>query len=124
MMKTNQWHFARPKLAQAFIQSFELGLSSARGLFARRRMGKTEFLKKDFIPAAEKAGYVVVYTNLWELEIDPATALVSEFYKMVEPKGFKKIWDKLNKPVNFKKFKASGKIPGLVEGSVEADLLD
>lgn len=123
-MIRNDWHYARPELAKKYLDLFALGLTSARGLFARRRMGKTEFLKKDFIPAAEKAGYVVVYTNLWELEIDPATALVSEFYKMVEPKGFKKIWDKLNKPINFKKVKASGKIPGIAEGSVEADLLD
>ncbi|HFD8252101.1 TPA: hypothetical protein ACMWW0_003241 [Legionella pneumophila] len=87
-------------------------------------MGKTEFLKRDFIPAAEKAGYIVVYTNLWELEIDPATALVSEFYKMIEPKGFARLWSNLNKPINIKNFKASGKIPGLGEGSLEADLSD
>ncbi|HHF7367254.1 TPA: hypothetical protein ACPSKY_002383 [Legionella bozemanae] len=123
-MIQNNWHYARPSLAKKYLDLFALGLTSARGLFARRRMGKTEFLKKDFIPAAEKAGYVVVYTNLWELEIDPATALVLEFYKMVEPKGFTKIWDKLNQSINFKKFKASGKIPGIGEGSVEADLLD
>ncbi|WP_058533969.1 ATP-binding protein [Legionella saoudiensis] len=123
-MIQNNWHYARPALAKKYLDLFELGLTSARGLFARRRMGKTEFLKKDFIPAAEKAGYIVVYTNLWELEIDPATALVSEFYKMIEPKGFAKIWDKINQAVNFKKIKASGKISGIGEGFVEADILD
>lgn len=34
-------------------------------MFARRHMGKTEFLKQDFIPAAKKADYIVVYSNLW-----------------------------------------------------------
>ncbi|CEG57974.1 hypothetical protein [Legionella fallonii] len=87
-------------------------------------MGKTEFLKKDFIPVAEKAGYLVVYTNLWELKIDPATALVSKFYKIIEPKGFAKIWSNLNTPINIKKLKTSGKIPGLGEGTVKADLPD
>ncbi|MBA2655459.1 MAG: hypothetical protein H0U70_00550 [Tatlockia sp.] len=82
-MKQNNWHYARPLLAKKYLDLFEIGLTSARGLFARRRMGKTEFLKKDFIPAAEKAGYIVVYTNLWELEIDPATALVSELYRVI-----------------------------------------
>ena len=67
MKKQNNWHYARPELAKKYLDLFEIGLTSARGLFARRRMGKTEFLKKDFIPAAEKKGYVVVYTNLWEL---------------------------------------------------------
>ncbi|MCW8400476.1 hypothetical protein OQJ26_16980 [Legionella sp. PATHC038] len=124
MKKHNNWHYARPELAKKYLDLFEIGLTSARGLFARRRMGKTEFLKQDFIPAAQKAGYIVVYSNLWELEIDPATALVSEFYKTIEPKGFNKIWTGLNKPINIKKVKASGKIAGLGEGTLEADLAE
>lgn len=123
-MTHNDWHYPRPSLAEKYLSLFAIGLTSARGLFARRRMGKTEFLKKDFIPIAEKAGYLVVYTNLWELKIDPATALVSEFYKVIEPKGFAKLWSTLNTPINIKKLKASGKIPGLGEGTVEADLPD
>ncbi len=123
-MSQNEWHYSRPELAKKYLALFELGLTSARGLFARRRMGKTEFLKKDFIPAAESAGYIVVYTNLWELEIDPATALISEFYKKIEPKGFAKLWTNLNTPINIKKLKAVGKIPGIGEGAIEADLTD
>lgn len=123
-MVQNNWHYPRPLLAKKYLDLFDMGLTSARGLFARRRMGKTEFLKKDFIPAAEKAGYLVVYTNLWELEIDPATALVSEFYRVIEPKGFAKIWGALNKPINIKNFKASGKISGIGEGAIEADVAD
>jgi hypothetical protein len=123
-MSQTDWHYPRPLLAEKYLNLFDIGLTSARGLFARRRMGKTEFLKKDFIPAAQKSGYMVVYTNLWELEVDPATALVSEFYKVIEPKGFAKIWAKLNTPLKFTKLKASGKVPGFGEGAVEADLLD
>ncbi len=118
----NNWHFARPKLAKTYLDLFELGLTSARGLFARRRMGKTEFLKKDLIPEAIARGYRVVYTNLWDLEIDPATALIAEFYKAVEPKGFKKIVSQFNFPI--KKLKASGKISGFAEGTIETDLKD
>ena len=123
-MAHTDWHYARPALATKYLDLFDLGLTSARGLFARRRMGKTEFLKKDFIPAAEKSGYIVVYTNLWELEVDPATALVSELYKKIEPKGFAKFWSTLNKPIGIRKLKASGKIPGMGEGAIEADLAD
>jgi len=122
LKQTNQWHFARPKLAHAYIQSFELGLSSARGLFARRRMGKTEFLKQDFIPAAEAVGYVAVYVNLWDMRSDPAQALIAAFFQAVEPKGYAKIWEKLKQPV--KKVKASGKVHGIGEGAIEADLFD
>src|SRR3990167_10457586 len=122
--KQNHWHFARPALADNYLKLFELGLSSARGLFARRRMGKTEFLKKDFIPAAEVKGYLVVYSNLWDLEIDPATALIAEFYKAVEPKGFEKVWSRLKLIANKTKVKAAGKIPGIAEGSIETDFRD
>lgn len=117
---TNNWHFARPKLAKHYLSLFKLGLTSARGLFARRRMGKTEFLKKDFIPAAKLENYITVYVNLWELESDPAIAIVSEIYRVIEPKGFSKIWSNLKLPVN--KFKASGKIAMIGEASIETDL--
>ncbi len=116
----NDWHYARPALAKSYLELFRIGLTSARGLFARRRMGKTEFLKKDFIPAAEAEGYLVVYVNLWDLEVDPATAIISEFYKIIEPKGFNKIWAALKRPIS--KVKASGKLAGIGEGAVEAEL--
>ena len=41
------WHFARPELAQKYLQTFEIGLISAQALFAPRRMGKSEFLEQD-----------------------------------------------------------------------------
>ena len=88
--KTNNWHFARPVLAKNYLAMFKLGLTSARGLFARRRMGKTEFLKQDFIPAAQAEGYIPVYINLWDLESDPATLIISEIYKSIKAKGLNK----------------------------------
>lgn len=114
----NNWHFSRPKLAQAYLEIFKLGLTTARGLFARRRMGKTEFLKQDFIPAACAEGYTAIYVNLWDLESDPATALIVELYKAIEPKGVDKIWNSLK---SAKKIKTSGKIALIGEASVEAD---
>ena len=45
-MATYNWHFARPALAKKYLNLFDVGLTAARSLFARRRMGKTEFLKK------------------------------------------------------------------------------
>ena len=44
---------ARPGLAQEYLRMFAVGLTSARALFAKRRMGKSEFLEKDLIPAAQ-----------------------------------------------------------------------
>lgn len=39
------WHYARAELAQNYLTVFELGLTSAKGLFAKRRMGKSESSK-------------------------------------------------------------------------------
>lgn len=105
------WHYARPELAQKYLRLFALGLVSARCLFARRRMGKTEFLEKDFVPAAKNEGYVTAYINLWNLQTNAATAIVSLLDKTISFRRFEKI-----------KIKVSGKIPGIVEGTIEAEL--
>lgn len=118
----SHWHFARPKLAQKYLALFSIGLTSARGLFARRRMGKTEFLKNDLIPAAIADGYSTVYVNLWNLKSDPGVVIVSELYKAIKPKGFNKLWSSLKLPI--KKIKASGKIPMVGEAAIEASLSD
>lgn len=105
------WHYSRPALAKKYLDLFQLGLLSSRCLFARRRMGKTEFLKKDFIPAAKNEGYLVVYVNLWGLKTDPATAIISEFYKTISPKQFQKT-----------KVKFAGRIANIISLETEFEL--
>jgi hypothetical protein len=68
------WHYPRPELAAKYLQVFDVGLSSARALFAKRRMGKSEFLEQDLIPAARDAGYLTVYLNLWDARSQLAPA--------------------------------------------------
>lgn len=121
-MTTDHWHFARPELAQEYLATFERGLTSARGLFARRRMGKTEFLKQDLIPAAKAAGYLTAYVNLWDNRDHPGEALVGALYEAIQARGVEKVLERFRTPV--KKVKASGKVPGVGEGSVEAELAD
>ncbi|OGB33694.1 MAG: hypothetical protein A3F78_03635 [Burkholderiales bacterium RIFCSPLOWO2_12_FULL_61_40] len=117
---TDPWHFPRPDLAQAYLQGFDLGLTSARGLFARRRMGKSEFLKHDLLPAALQSGYLAAYTNLWDDTEHPGQALASAILLACEPKGLGKFWAELNTPIS--NLKGSGKLPLGLEGSVELDL--
>jgi AAA+ ATPase superfamily predicted ATPase len=116
---SDPWHFARPDLAAGYLQAFDLKLSSARGLFARRRMGKTEFLRRDLLPAAVERGYFVAYTNLWDNRSAPDVALLSALAEALEPQGVRTVFAKLGKPI--KKIKASAKIAG-AEGSLEAEL--
>jgi hypothetical protein len=117
---TDPWHFPRPDLAQAYLGSFELGLTSARGLFARRRMGKSEFLKHDLLPAALRAGYLAAYTNLWDATEHPGQALATAILQASRSKGLGRFWEDLNTPV--RKLKGGGKLPLGFEASIELDL--
>ena len=119
-MQTDQWHFARPKLAAGYLQLFGLGLSSARTLFARRRMGKTEFLLKDLVPAACATGYLCAYVNLWDDDDEPAGALVGALYAAIEPNWWTKLARHAKRPL--KRIKATGKISAFGEASVEAEM--
>jgi hypothetical protein len=119
-MKPDQWHFSRPELAAGYLNLFGLGLSSARTLFARRRMGKTEFLLKDLIPASIAAGYLSAYVNLWDDDEEPAGALVGALYGAIEPNWWGRLARHARSPV--KKIRATGKIPVFGEASFEAEL--
>ncbi len=119
---TDPWHFPRPDLAQAYLQGFDLGLTSARGLFARRRMGKSEFLKHDLLPAALHAGYLAAYTNLWDATDHPGQALATAIVMATRPKGLSKFWADLNTPI--RNLKGGGKLPMGIEGSIEMDLAE
>ena len=116
------WHYPRPALAQAYLSIFDMGLVSAKGLFARRRMGKTEFLKQDLLPRALAARYLTAYANLWENRANPANALAEAVTAATAPKGIAKVLARLKRPV--KKLKASGKVSGLGEGALEAEIGD
>ncbi|MDD2750719.1 MULTISPECIES: hypothetical protein [Acidithiobacillus] len=78
MDRNDIWHYPRTDLAQKYVETLNIGLSNALALFAPRRMGKTEFLRKDLTPAAEAAGYWVIYVSLWEVKGDPGRALIKE----------------------------------------------
>ncbi|PLZ03874.1 hypothetical protein CY652_02550 [Burkholderia sp. WAC0059] len=119
---TDPWHYARPELAESCLEAFDLKLSSARGLFARRRMGKTEFLQQDLLPAAREHGYVVAYTNLWDNRAAPDAALVSSLVEALAPQGVKALLASLGKPVRKVRVGAGAGIPGGVSGLFEAEL--
>jgi len=116
------WHYPRPELAQKYLQVFDIGLVSARGLFAKRRMGKSEFLEQDLVPAAQSLGYLTVYLNMWDARANPTPALVAALGRAMQPKGLSKLAKTLHTPL--KKVKASAKVTGLAEGSIEAELTD
>jgi hypothetical protein len=116
------WHYPRPKLAEKYLKVFDIGLITAQGLFAKRRMGKSEFLEKDLLPAAREHGYLTAYVNLWDARKHPASSLIAALTLSFEPRGMAKLVKTLKTPL--KKVKASAKITALAEGSLEAQLVD
>jgi hypothetical protein len=114
------WHYPRPELASQYLRVFDVGLTSARALFAKRRMGKSEFLEQDLIPAARELGYITVYLNLWDARSQPTPALLAALSRALEPTGVRKLAKALKRPL--KSVKASAKVSGMAEGSLEAQL--
>jgi uncharacterized protein len=75
-MAQDPWHFARTALAEQVLGMFDTGLSSALTFFAPRRMGKTEFLRKDITPVAEERGWHVFYYSFLDADSGTASAFV------------------------------------------------
>jgi len=71
-----QWHYERSTLITTVLSGFEAGLSNTITLFAPRRMGKTEFVLYDLIPAAGEKGYKTLYVSFWENPDDPVSSLI------------------------------------------------
>ncbi|MBU2952182.1 ATP-binding protein [Marinobacter sp. F3R08] len=70
------WHYPRHDLTERVIEAFDKRVSNTLTLFAPRRMGKTEFVLHDLIPAAEKRGFVPVYASFWDNRDDPTSSLL------------------------------------------------
>ena len=120
--RLDPWHFARPALAQRYLHTFRIGLISAQALFAPRRMGKSEFLEQDLVPAAQKSGLLTAYLNLWDARDHPRAALIGALARAASARGLAATIKKLRTPL--KKVKASAKVSGIAEGSIEAELAD
>lgn len=100
-MRTDPWHYSREELAKQILGMFENNLSSALVFFAPRRMGKTEFLRKDITPLAEKKGWAVFYFSFLDVGSNPTEEFVTSLLKFAEDKSLikssKSFFDKINK---------------------------
>src|SRR5258708_8103532 len=114
------WHYPRPELAAKYLQVFDVGLSSARALLAKRRMGKSGFVEQGLSPGGGEAGYLTVYLNLWDARSQPAPVFLAALTRALKPTGFGKLAKTLKRPL--KSIKASAKVTGMAEGSLEAEL--
>ena len=76
-MDRNQWHFPRSELAERTLNLIVNGPGNAITMFGPRRMGKTEFLRDDLGPFAEKRGHRVIYINFWQSKLSPLAVLLN-----------------------------------------------
>ena len=112
------WHFARPDLARQYLAEFDIGLIAARALFAPRRMGKSEFLEKDLMPAAREHGLATMYLNLWQSRSAPTQALLAALSQALEPRGIARFLRRLK---SARSLKLSAGIKALAEGKLEVE---
>ncbi len=117
---TDHWHYPRPALAAEYLRFFSTGITNSLVLFAHRRAGKTEMLQQDLAPAAEKAGYRVVYASILGSTLSPLATLLYALEKSLETRPFpERLRQFLTSPVS--KLKLSGELPG-AKGAAEIDL--
>jgi hypothetical protein len=112
-MSSDPWHFPRTVLAEQVLGMFDTGLASALTFFAPRRMGKTEFLRKDITPAAEARGWRVFYFSFLDADSSAAQSFALALTAFAQGNGWL--------PRMGKALGRIGKVSGSV-GGVEAGL--
>lgn len=84
MTVTSEIVFHRPEYARALAQQLlqpgplDQGLSSGVFLSGIRRIGKTTFIRQDFVPALLDHGALVLYVDLWTDRSRPPMTLLQE----------------------------------------------
>lgn len=80
-------YYPRPALVDSVRIVLESGLTDAVTMFAARRMGKTEFVKRDLQPAAAAWHWDCCYVDLWRRRDDPEHGLVEALEEHVSGKS-------------------------------------
>lgn len=128
----SQFTFRRPDLAKAFCESLRGGsLTDARaGLFlaARRRVGKSTFLREDLVPEMQSRAWTPIYVDLWKDKTADPAILIGDAIKMALA-GFDGLVLKAARAMHLTKVSVGGTLsldlskPGLPDGYSVADAL-
>ena len=86
-MLTDFRYFPREDLVQTVRTLLDSGLSNAITMFAARRMGKTQFVRNELLPATEAWHWHSCYVDLWVRRDEPELALVEELERSVREQG-------------------------------------
>ena len=110
------WHYPRKDLTEKVLIAYEQGLSDTLTLFAPRRMGKTEFVLLDLIPAAAQRGYTPVYVSFWENKDDPTSSLLAAINVALEGSSW---WKRTTKKIASARLSVHANAAGEVGGSFD-----
>lgn len=113
---TIDWHYPRKDLTEKVLIAYEQGLSDTLTLFAPRRMGKTEFVLLDLIPAAAKRGYTPVYVSFWENKDDPTSSLLAAINVALEESSW---WQRATKKISSARLSVHADATGELGGSLD-----
>ncbi len=78
------WHFPRAEFANQILVALNGGLVNSIALFAPRRMGKTQFVLRDLLPAHLASGGDAIYFNLWENKSSPENVMIDALRGHIE----------------------------------------
>lgn len=110
------WHYPRKDLTEKVLIAYEQGLSDTLTLFAPRRMGKTEFVLLDLIPAAGQRGYTPVYASFWENKDNPTSALLSAVNTALEGSNW---WQRATRKIASARLSVHANATGEVSGALD-----
>lgn len=110
------WHYPRKDLTEKVLIAYEQGLSDTLTLFAPRRMGKTEFVLLDLIPAAAQRGYTPVYVSFWENKDDPTSSLLAAINVALEGSSW---WKRTTKKIASARLSVHANAAGEFSGSLD-----
>jgi len=113
---TIDWHYPRKDLTEKVLIAYDQGLSDTLTLFAPRRMGKTEFVLLDLIPAAAQRGYTPVYVSFWENKDDPTSSLLAAINVALEGSSW---WKRTTKKIASARLSVHANAAGEFGGSLD-----
>ncbi|MGD1524154.1 hypothetical protein [Vibrio owensii] len=78
------WHYPRKSFADFILDGMTNQLLDRVTIFAPRKRGKTEFIRKDVIPACHEREILPVYIDFWKIKDDPAAAFIHGVEEAIE----------------------------------------
>lgn len=84
IMSDDPWHYPRTVLAKHLINGMRNNLLDRVSIFAYRKRGKTQFIKRDIIPMCREIGIVPIYVDFWADKSNPHACFMQSVLQAIE----------------------------------------